>query len=69
MGVALKSLNIPRDHLVISTKLFWGPDEDHNKNGKGLSRKHIIEGANNSLKRLQLDYADIIFCHRFDNET
>jgi aryl-alcohol dehydrogenase-like predicted oxidoreductase len=38
-------------------------------NSLGLNRKHIKEGVKNSLKRLQLDYADIIFCHRFDEDT
>jgi len=69
MGVALKTLNIPRDHLVISTKMFWGPEKSINTNAIGLSRKHIIEGVDSSLKRLQLDHVDIIFCHRFDNEV
>jgi len=55
--------------LVISTKIFWGPDRTTNVNGSGLSRKHIIEAAKNSLKRIGIDYADIIFCHRFDIET
>ncbi len=66
LGKAIKELNLPREQLVISTKLFWGGD---GPNDVGLSRKHIIEGTNNSLKRLQLDYADIIFCHRADLET
>ena len=67
MGKAIKSLNVPREDLVISTKLFWGPVGGVNKNG--LSRKHIIEGMKNSLKRLELDYVDVVFCHRPDNST
>jgi len=67
LGKALKELNIPREQLVISTKLFWGPGDG--PNDTGLSRKHIIEGANNCLKRLQLDYVDVIFCHRPDFQT
>lgn len=67
LGKAIKELRIPREQLVISTKLFWGPGDGPNDNG--LSRKHIIEGANNSLKRLQLDYVDVIFCHRPDFQT
>src|SRR5688572_18659762 len=43
MGNALKALNAPREDLVVSTKLFWGPTGGQNKNG--LSRKHIIEGT------------------------
>jgi len=38
-------------------------------NDRMLSRKHIIEGARNSLKRLQMDYVDVIFCHRPDYQT
>jgi len=67
LGKAIKELNLPREQLVISTKLFWGPGDG--PNDVGLSRKHIIEGTKNSLKRLQLDYVDIIFCHRADLET
>lgn len=63
IGVAIKQLNVPRKNLVISTKLIRvgnGP------NDIGLSRKRIIEGTKASLKRLQLDYVDIIFAHRPD---
>ncbi|KAL4500368.1 hypothetical protein ABPG72_003319 [Tetrahymena utriculariae] len=68
LGTALKQLNIHREDLVISTKLFWAvPDLKVNRTG--LSRKHIIEGLNNSLAKLQLDYVDLVFCHRFDDET
>jgi len=67
LGKAFKELNLPREQLVVSTKLFWGPGKG--PNDVGLSRKHIIEGAKNSLKRLQLDYVDVIFCHRPDFET
>jgi aryl-alcohol dehydrogenase-like predicted oxidoreductase len=66
MGRAFKELKLPREELVISTKLF--------KIGSGvndmfLSRKHIIEGTKNSLRRLQVDYVDVLFCHRPDYET
>ncbi len=67
LGKAIKELNLPREQLIVSTKLFWGPGDG--PNDTGLSRKHIIEGTKNSLKRLQLDYVDIIFCHRADLET
>jgi voltage-dependent potassium channel beta subunit len=56
-----------RSDLVISTKAFW-PMSD-NINDRGLSRKHITESVNKSLKRLDLDYVDIFFCHRADPET
>jgi len=52
---------------VVCTKIFWGPGNGPNDNG--LSRKHIIEGTKNSLKRLQLDYVDVLLCHKPDFET
>lgn len=65
MAKALKDL--PREALVISSKVFWptmpGP------NGRGLSRKHITESIHASLKRLGTDYIDLYFCHRFDPDT
>lgn len=66
MGQAIKELGWKRSDVVISTKLFWGGD---GPNDKGLSRKHILEGAEASLKRLQLDYVDVIYCHRPDPHT
>ncbi|MFO7320517.1 MAG: aldo/keto reductase family protein [Chloroflexota bacterium] len=56
-----------RSDLVISTKAYW-PMSD-NINDRGLSRKHIVESVEKSLKRFQTDYIDIFFCHRFDEET
>ncbi|GAB4501116.1 MAG: aldo/keto reductase family protein [Anaerolineales bacterium] len=65
MGRAMRDL--PREALVLSSKVFWptmaGP------NGRGLSRKHIIESVNASLRRLGTDYLDLYFCHRFDPDT
>jgi len=55
-----------RSDLVITTKIFWGGE---GVNEKGLSRKHIIEGLDASLERLQLDYVDMVFCHRPDPHT
>ena len=66
LGKALKELNVQREKVVISTKIFSiGSDP----NDSFLSRKHIIEGLRNSLKRLQLDYVDVVFCHRYDRYT
>ncbi len=56
-----------REDLVISTKIFFGTRPG--VNNKGLSRKHIVEGTAASLKRLQLDYVDLLFCHRPDPAT
>jgi voltage-dependent potassium channel beta subunit len=64
MGKAIKAFR--RESLVISTKIFWGGEAP---NDVGLSRKHLIEGTRNSLKRLQLDYVDLLYCHRPDPTT
>jgi voltage-dependent potassium channel beta subunit len=66
MGNVLKKMGWKRSDLVISTKIFWGGD---GPNDNGLSRKHIIEGMNASLARLQLEYVDLVFCHRPDLYT
>lgn len=66
MGNVIKKAGWNRSDLVISTKLFWGGGKP---NQTGLSRKHIIEGLKASLTRLQLDYVDLIFCHRPDIYT
>ncbi|MEO0815416.1 MAG: aldo/keto reductase, partial [Myxococcota bacterium] len=66
MGEAIKKAGWSRDELVISTKIFWGGE---GPNQRGLSRKHIVEGLNASLRRLQLDYVDLVFCHRPDPHT
>jgi voltage-dependent potassium channel beta subunit len=65
MGEAIK--DISRTQLVISSKVFW-PTMD-GPNGRGLSRKHITESVHQSLKRLNTDYLDLYFCHRYDPDT
>jgi voltage-dependent potassium channel beta subunit len=70
MGKAIKHFGWKRNDLVISTKIYWGGAfGDNPVNNGGLSRKHIVEGINNSLQRLQLDYVDLIYCHRPDRHT
>jgi voltage-dependent potassium channel beta subunit len=64
MGQAAKEFR--REDLVLSTKLFWG---GNGPNDTGLSRKHLLEGIRNSLRRMQLDYVDLLFCHRPDPNT
>jgi voltage-dependent potassium channel beta subunit len=66
MGNILKKMGWPRSGLVISTKIYWGGS---GPNDRGLSRKHIIEGTDAALSRLQMDYVDLIFCHRPDLDT
>jgi len=66
MGNVIKQLGWKRESLVVSSKVFWGGD---GPNDKGLSKKHIYEACRNSLKRLQLSYLDLFFCHRPDPNT
>jgi voltage-dependent potassium channel beta subunit len=65
VGSAIKGYQ--RTDLVISSKLFW-PMSD-NVNDRGLSRKHIMESVEKSLKRIGTDYLDLYYCHRFDPHT
>ncbi|KAK6362663.1 hypothetical protein TWF730_000118 [Orbilia blumenaviensis] len=70
MGEAIKKFGWKRNDLVISTKIYWGEaNGEMPVNNAGLSRKHIIEGVDLSLKRLQLDYVDLIYAHRPDRNT
>ncbi|KAI0806702.1 aryl-alcohol dehydrogenase [Fomes fomentarius] len=84
LGKAIKQLNLPREELVIMTKLYSpvSPDPSINLvtsgkkpeeagiiNQHGLNRKHIFDSVKASLKRLQLDYIDVLQCHRFDYTT
>ena len=66
MGNVIRKTGWTRSDLVISTKIFWG---GKGPNDNGLSRKHILEGVDASLKRLQMDYVDLVFCHRPDLYT
>jgi voltage-dependent potassium channel beta subunit len=66
MGNVVKKAGWKRSDLVISTKIFWG---GQGPNDRGLSRKHIVEGTDASLRRLQMDHVDLIFCHRPDPDT
>jgi len=66
MGNVIKKLGWRRESVVVSSKVFWGGE---GPNDEGLSRKHVVEACRNSLKRLQLDYLDLYFCHRPDPNT
>ena len=66
MGKVVKKAGWKRSDLVFSTKIFWGGD---GPNDSGLSRKHIIEGVDAALERLQMDYVDLVFAHRPDLHT
>ncbi|HZG77629.1 MAG TPA: aldo/keto reductase family protein [Paenibacillus sp.] len=65
VGEALKAY--PRESYVLATKVFWPMGDG--PNDRGLSRKHVMEQAHASLKRLGHDYIDIYYCHRYDPET
>jgi aryl-alcohol dehydrogenase-like predicted oxidoreductase len=68
LGAALKGQR--RESLEVFTKVFWpvGP-EPQGPNDTGLGRKHLLEGIDNSLRRLQMDYVDLYQAHRFDHST
>jgi voltage-dependent potassium channel beta subunit len=65
VGEALR--RYPRESYVLATKVFWPMGDG--PNDRGLSRKHVFEQLHASLKRLNLDYVDIYYCHRYDPET
>ncbi|KAI1787698.1 Aldo/keto reductase [Ganoderma leucocontextum] len=80
LGNAIKQLNLPREELVILTKLYFpiaregyrlegNPEDAGIINQHGLNRKHIFDSVKASLKRLQLEYIDVLQCHRFDYTT
>ena len=66
MGKVVKKAGWKRSDLVFSTKIFWGGD---GANDSGLSRKHIVEGVDAALARLQMDYVDLVYAHRADFHT
>ncbi|KAG8943124.1 hypothetical protein FRC04_003204 [Tulasnella sp. 424] len=86
LGKAIKKYNLPRDEIVVMTKLYGTVARDISEaslfgqsidyvgkkrytNQQGMSRKHIFESVKHSLERLQLDYIDLLQCHRFDYDT
>jgi aryl-alcohol dehydrogenase-like predicted oxidoreductase len=87
LGKAIKQLKIPRDEIVVLTKVYFPTDSKHQEynalarnsheawvedgyaNRFGLSRKHIFESVKASLARLQLEYVDVLQCHRWDPDT
>ena len=68
MGAALKKLGWRRDSYLVSTKLFWGLHDGPNEQNT-LNRKYLLEAIDGSLARLQLDYVDLLYCHRADPST
>jgi len=68
MGAALKKLGWRRGSYLVSTKIYWGLYNGVNESNT-LNRKRLIEGINGSLERFQLDYVDLLYCHRPDKTT
>lgn len=66
MGDILVKMNWDRSTYVVSSKVFWGGNLP---NQKGLMRKHVVEACNAALRRLQVDYLDLFYCHRPDEFT
>ncbi len=71
MGEAIKALKWPRLNYIVSTKFFWGLDRDgQSVNRKDtLNRKYLMQAINGSLKRMGLDFIDLVYCHRPDPHT
>jgi len=68
MGAALKKLGWRRGSYLVSTKFFWGLNSGPNEQDT-LNRKYLLEGIDGSLRRLDMDYVDIAYCHRSDPST
>ena len=68
MGEALKKLKWRRGSYLVTTKIFWGLHDGVNERNT-LNRKRLIEGINGSLERWQLEYVDVLYCHRPDKTT
>jgi voltage-dependent potassium channel beta subunit len=68
MGAALKILGWRRGSYLVTTKIYWGLHDSVNESNT-LNRKRLIEGINGSLERLQLEYVDVLYCHRADKNT
>jgi voltage-dependent potassium channel beta subunit len=68
MGEALKALAWPRLKYVVSTKFYWGITDGPNEKNT-LNRKYLMQAIDGSLKRLQLEHVDLVYCHRPDPDT
>ena len=70
MGRVIKKKKWDRTSYLVSSKVFWGwRGKDNKPNQTGLNRKHVIEACDEALKRLQVDYLDLYYCHRPDKNT
>jgi voltage-dependent potassium channel beta subunit len=69
MGEALQRAGWPRDAYIVSSKVFWGAVDNPKPTQHGLHRKHVFEACHAALRRLQVEYLDLYFCHRPDIHT
>ncbi|WP_313495288.1 aldo/keto reductase [Pseudoxanthomonas mexicana] len=69
MGEALRALGLPRDGFCVSSKVCFGSVENPRPTQRGLSRKHVFDACHAALRRLQVDYLDLYYCHRPDPDT
>ena len=69
MGQALREFGWPRHTYLVSTKYFWGIHGDVPNAFYTLNRKYLLEAIDKSIERLQLDYVDLVYCHRPDPQT
>ena len=71
MGEAIKALKWPRLNYVVSTKFFWGLEREGNTTNRmdTLNRKYLTQAIDGSLRRMQLDFIDLVYCHRSDPHT
>jgi voltage-dependent potassium channel beta subunit len=68
MGAALRSLGWRRESYLVSTKFYWGLNDGPNEKNS-LNRKYLMQAIDGSLRRLGLDFVDLLFCHRPDRNT
>lgn len=68
MGTAFKDLGLARNEYVLTTKFFWGIENRVNFKNT-LNRKYLMQAIDHSLRRLQTDFVDVLYCHRYDAET
>ncbi|MGA7296721.1 MAG: aldo/keto reductase [Rhodanobacteraceae bacterium] len=69
MGDVLAEQGFARDSFCVSSKVYFGSVKDPKPTQRGLSRKHVFEACDQALNRLQVDYLDLYFCHRPDEDT
>lgn len=69
MGDVIADLRLPRDGVVVSSKVFFGAVDEPRPTQKGLSRKHVHDACHAALRRLRVDYLDLYYCHRPDPDT